>query len=108
MCKTIYDSYRRAPYFKFELSPKMNLTAFILMQNQIGNSHSIITELQKLTEIRSAHLVTGLYDVIAVAEVSDLTDLNPLVNRIHGIPGIGKTATCLNIDNPAIMDTSVL
>jgi DNA-binding Lrp family transcriptional regulator len=86
----------------------MKLTAFILVQNQVGNSNRIITELQRLAGIRSAHFVTGLYDVIAVAEVPDVTDLNPLINRIHGITGIGKTATCLAIDNPAIMDTSVL
>ena len=86
----------------------MKLTAFILVQDQVGNSSHVITELQKLAGIRSAHFVTGLYDVIAVAEVPDLTDLNPLISSIHGIPGIGKTATCLAIDNLASMDTSAL
>jgi hypothetical protein len=52
----------------------MKLTAFILVQDQVGNSSHIITELQGLAGIRSAHFVTGLYDVIAVAEIPDITD----------------------------------
>jgi DNA-binding Lrp family transcriptional regulator len=85
----------------------MKLTAFILMQNRVGDSCRIINELQRFVEIRAAHFVTGKYDVIAVAELPDLIELSPLLNRIHGISGIGKTATCLAIDNPAVMDTSV-
>ena len=79
----------------------MKLLAFILIQNQVGNSPNIIAELQRFGGIKSTNFVTGKYDVIAVAEVPNLTDLNPLISKIHNISGIGRTTTCLAIDNPA-------
>ena len=86
----------------------MEASTFILIETQVGESGDVITELKKLAEIRSANLVTGQYDVIAIARVPTLVDLNPLIDRIQRIAGISKTVTCLVIDNQSIMDTSTL
>ena len=86
----------------------MEASTFILIETQAGKSGDVITGLKKLAEIRLANLVTGQYDVIAIARVPTLVDLNPLIDRIQRIAGISKTVTCLVIDNHSIMDTSTL
>jgi len=80
--------------------------AFILIQNQVGRSDDIVTELRYLAGIKSAQFVTGKYDVIAIAELPSLTDLKPLIGKIHGINGIVNTSTCLAIDNSLVMDNT--
>ena len=85
----------------------MEVRAFVLMETQVGRSDKVITKLKTLEGIRSAHFVTGQYDVIAIAEAPTLADLNPLINKIQHISGINKTVTCLVIDSPSVMDTSV-
>lgn len=84
----------------------MEVIAYVLIEAQVGRSDDVITELRTLEGIRSAHFVTGQYDVIAIVHVSTLADLNPLISRIQHITGINKTVTCLVIDSPSVMDTS--
>ena len=84
----------------------MEVIAYILIEAQVGRSDDVIGELRMLGGIKSAHFVTGQYDVIAIVHVPTLADLNPLISRIQHIMGINKTVTCLVIDSPSVMDTS--
>jgi len=48
--------------------------------------------------VKSVDPVTGPYDVIAIIEAESLNDIGDLVTgKIHPVPGISRTVTCLAI-----------
>jgi len=72
--------------------------AFILIETAVGKSKEVVAALRKLKGINSVDTVTGPYDVIAVAEAETLNEIGDLVTgRIHPIPGISRTVTCLAV-----------
>lgn len=76
----------------------MPAKAFILIETAVGKSKEVVAALRKLKGINSVDTVTGPYDVIAVAEAETLNEIGDLVTgRIHPIPGISRTVTCLAV-----------
>ncbi|MBM4447116.1 MAG: Lrp/AsnC family transcriptional regulator [Chloroflexi bacterium] len=78
----------------------MPAKAFVLIETEVGRTKDVVTALhgQKVKEIKSVDLVTGPYDVIAVVEHDDFNAVGALVTeKIHPIPGIKRTVTCLSI-----------
>ena len=74
----------------------MAAKAFILIETAVGNSKKIVSALEQLEGVKSVDSVTGPYDVIAVIERESLTDIGDLViTKIHPVPGISRTVTCL-------------
>lgn len=78
----------------------MAAKAFVLIETEVGKTKEVVTALQnqKTKEIKSVDLVTGPYDVITVVEHDDFNAIGGLVTeKIHPIPGIKRTVTCLSI-----------
>ena len=76
----------------------MATKAFILIETAVGKSKEVIVALEKLTGVKSVDAVTGPYDIIVVAESSDLNGIGDLVSRgIHPLAGITRTVTCLTV-----------
>ena len=80
----------------------MAAKAFILIETEVGKTKEVITALQTLTQtvkgIKSVDTVTGPYDVISIVEATNLNDIGEIVTgKIHPIPGISRTVTCLAI-----------
>ena len=76
----------------------MATKAFILIETTVGKSKDVIAMVQKLDGVKSVDMVTGPYDIIVVAELSDLSSVGNLVTgTIHPIPGITRTVTCLAV-----------
>jgi len=76
----------------------MATKAFILIETAVGKSKEVIVSLEKLTGVKSVDAVTGPYDIIIVAESSDLNGIGDLVSRgIHPLAGITRTVTCLTV-----------
>jgi len=72
--------------------------AFILIETAVGRSKEVIAALSELKGVASVDTVTGPYDVIAVVHGETLNDIGDLVTgKIHPIPGISRTVTCLAI-----------
>ena len=72
--------------------------AFVLIETVVDRSRNVLAAVQQLEGVKSADLVTGPYDVIAVVEGESLNDIGELVTeRIHPIAGIARTVTCLAI-----------
>ena len=71
--------------------------AFILIEIASGKTMEVISALKQLEGVKSVDPVTGPYDVIAVIEQESLTDIGDLViSKIHPLPGISRTVTCLS------------
>ena len=74
----------------------MATKAYILIETIVGRNREIITALKKIKGISSVELVTGPFDVIATVEADTLVDVGDIVtSRIHPVPGINRTVTCL-------------
>lgn len=76
----------------------MAAKAFVLIETAVGRSKEVVTALGKLKGVDSVDTVTGPYDIIAVIHGETLNDIGNLVTgKIHPIPGISRTVTCLAI-----------
>jgi len=81
----------------------MAAKAYVLIETAVGKTKEVVTALQaqKLKEVKSVDLVTGPYDIIAVVEHDDFNAIGNLVTeKIHPVPGIARTVTCLSIRVP--------
>ncbi len=74
--------------------------AYVLIETVGGKSKEVVDTLRQVSGIAVADVVTGPYDVIAVAQGNDANSIGRLVlNEVRGIPGIIKTMTCLAVDS---------
>ena len=76
----------------------MAAKAFVLIETAVGRSKEVVAALKELKGVTSVDAVTGPYDVIAIVQCETLNDIGDLVTeKIHPIPGISRTVTCLAI-----------
>ena len=76
----------------------MTSKAFVLIETGVGNSKVVADALRKLEGVDSVDMVTGPYDVIAVIHRENLDEIGKLITgKIHPVPGISRTVTCLAI-----------
>ena len=76
----------------------MAAKAFILIETAVGRTKEVVAGIKQLKGVKSVDTVTGPYDVIAIVEAESLNDIGDLVTgKIHPIPGISRTVTCLAI-----------
>jgi DNA-binding Lrp family transcriptional regulator len=71
------------------------IKAYVLIQVQVGTSSEVSGEIVRIESVRSSDVVSGPFDVIAVAEAADIDDLGKLVvARIQAVDGVTRTLTC--------------
>lgn len=76
----------------------MAAKAFILIETSVGKTKEVVTTLHALKGVKTVDTVTGPYDIITVVEAESLNDIGEIVTgKIHPIPGISRTVTCLAI-----------
>jgi len=74
----------------------MGIVSYILMQLSPGTAKGAAEAISKIRGVKMAHAVTGPFDVIAFAEVSDLPSLSELVlSQIQKVDGVEKTQTAV-------------
>jgi len=72
--------------------------AFVLIETAVGKGKEVVAALSKLPGVISVDSVTGPYDIIAILKGESLNDIGELVtSKIHPVPGISRTVTCLAI-----------
>jgi DNA-binding Lrp family transcriptional regulator len=63
--------------------------AFVLVQAELGRARSVAKAVAKVRGVKMVHAVTGVYDVIAYLEMSDMTSLSELViKKIQSVKGV--------------------
>ena len=76
----------------------MATKAYILIETAVGKTRDVTDALNSLDDIVNVDAVTGPYDIIAIANSTDLTTVGDLVTSdIHTITGIVRTVTCLSL-----------
>jgi DNA-binding Lrp family transcriptional regulator len=73
------------------------VTVIILIQVKPGTVADVCAATEKLEEVQKAYMVTGPYDVIAIAELQSRAGFRRLVDSIHESDGVTRTETCMSI-----------
>ena len=73
----------------------MAVSAYILIQTEVGKAASVANQVRSVDGISAADDVTGPYDVIARAESETVDALGRMVvSKVQMIDGITRTLTC--------------
>jgi DNA-binding Lrp family transcriptional regulator len=75
----------------------MQISVYIFVQVEQGEPWQVAAEVSKIQGVKTAHTVTGQYDIIVFAELEDLESLKDVAKRIHGIEGVRHTQTAVCI-----------
>ena len=74
----------------------MAARAYILIETKVGQAKEVLLALRALENVSEADIITGNYDVIAMAEADDMVALVDLVTaQVQNIGGIERTITCV-------------
>ena len=73
----------------------MTVTAYVLIQTEVGKAAQVAAEVARIDGVTSAEDVTGPYDVIVRAESGSVDELGRMVvSKVQLIDGITRTLTC--------------
>ena len=73
----------------------MPVSAYILIQADVGTAVDVATATGALPEIVSSEVAMGPYDVIARAEAETIDDLGQVVvHAVQAISGVERTLLC--------------
>ena len=74
-------------------------SAYILVEALPGKAIELTNQVKALQGVKTVHLVTGPYDVIAFAEAADLKSLGELiVKKIQATGFVARTLTCITVE----------
>lgn len=77
----------------------MTTKAYLLIETRVGKSREVLNKLVQLDGVKSADLVTGPYDIVAIIEREDFRGIASLVTReIGSIDGIIRNVTCVALN----------
>ncbi len=71
-------------------------TAYVLINVEIGAEGEVLKSLKPVSEIKEAHLVYGVYDIIARVETETMQELKDAVSwKIRRIDKVRSTLTTI-------------
>ena len=74
----------------------MATRAYILIETEVGRAREVLTALRGMDKVAQADIITGTYDLIALAEADDMVMLVDLVTaQVQNIAGVERTITCV-------------
>ncbi|MBS7614617.1 Lrp/AsnC ligand binding domain-containing protein [Candidatus Bathyarchaeota archaeon] len=75
----------------------MQVSVYIFVQVEKGEPWRTASEISKIAGVKTAHTVTGQYDIIVFAELDGLDSLKETVRQIQKIEGVQHTQTAVCI-----------
>ena len=74
----------------------MATRAYILIETTVGRAKDVLTALRSMENVSESDIITGTYDLIALAEAEDMVALVDLVTaQVQNIEGVERTITCV-------------
>ena len=69
-------------------------TAFVLINAELGKEENILEELRNIDEVKEAHFVYGVYDIITKVEAESMDKLKEIVTfKIRRLSDVRSTLT---------------
>ena len=70
--------------------------AFVLINAEIGAEDEVLKELNEIAEVKEAHVVYGVYDIITRIEADTMDELKDIVtSKIRGLDKVRSTLTMI-------------
>jgi DNA-binding Lrp family transcriptional regulator len=74
----------------------MAMRAYILIETRVGEAKGVLSVLRGMDNVAQSDIITGTYDLIALAEADDMVALVDLVTaQVQNIDGVERTITCV-------------
>ena len=74
----------------------MAARAYVLIETRVGLAREVLLGLRAMDGVIEADIITGTYDLIALAEADDMLSLVDLVTgQVQNIEGVERTITCV-------------
>ena len=71
-------------------------TAFVLINAEIGSESDVLKDLKGIPEVKEAHMVYGVYDIIARVETETMQDLKDTISwKIRRLDKVRSTLTMI-------------
>ncbi|MHA1400229.1 MAG: Lrp/AsnC family transcriptional regulator [Candidatus Heimdallarchaeaceae archaeon] len=78
---------------------KKMATAFILINSEIGEENAVMEQLLELPNVKEAHVVYGVYDLIAKIEAEDTESLKKIVTEnLRALDNVRSTMTMICVE----------
>jgi DNA-binding Lrp family transcriptional regulator len=72
--------------------------AFVLINPELGSESDVLKDLKATSEVKEAHMVYGVYDIIARIETDTMQSLKDAISwKIRGLDKIRSTLTLIVI-----------
>lgn len=71
------------------------MQAYILISTEPAKPWKVAESTLQIDGVKTAHAVTGAFDVVAFVEVVNIDKLGRLLEKIHSINGVLKTQTAI-------------
>jgi DNA-binding Lrp family transcriptional regulator len=73
--------------------------AYILINCDSGMAGKAAKKMSEQDGVKHVRVVTGLHDIVALVESSDMTSLaSAIVDKIQKVEGVGKTVTMVCVE----------
>ena len=73
--------------------------AYIMIKSSPGAEGDVSAKIKKISGVKTAHTITGPYDLIAYVEAEDLDLLGKtVISKIQNMKGVTDTMTCVVVD----------
>ncbi|PSN82983.1 AsnC family transcriptional regulator [Candidatus Marsarchaeota G2 archaeon ECH_B_SAG-F08] len=74
-------------------------SAYVLINTEIGSEDEVLAQLKQIPMVKEAHLVYGVYDVVALVEAPDLDKLKEVVTwKIRKLEKVRSTLTMIIVE----------
>jgi len=71
-------------------------TSFVLINVEIGAEEEVLGDLRPIPEVKEAHLVYGVYDIIAIVEAPTMQELKDVISlKIRRLDKVHSTLTMI-------------
>ena len=73
-------------------------TAFVLINAEIGSESEVLKGLKEIDEVKEAHMVYGVYDIIAQISTETIPDLKYIISwKIRRLDRVRSTLTMIEV-----------
>jgi DNA-binding Lrp family transcriptional regulator len=74
-------------------------SAYVLINTEIGSEEDVLSQLKQIPLVKEAHLVYGVYDIVALVEAPDLDKLKEAVTwKVRKLDKVRSTLTMIIVE----------
>jgi len=70
------------------------VTAFIFISTELGEEENLLKQIRSISNVKEAHIVYGVYDIVVKVEAENMDKLKEIVTRnIRSLSEVRSTIT---------------